>query len=139
MYLQGSCICEKYTNQVYNLRVCKYLESHYSRIYEHLTVSCEGLADYRLDICGNVKTSTKFFCLESLALVKYNTFAESFAKTRAVSGSPCVFWSLSFISAWCAVLLFTHAQHLVTLTHPRSEPDPNIEHGDADTLCRRVK
>ena len=72
-------------------------------------------------------------------LIKYNTFAKSFTKIRAVSSSSYIFWSLSFISAWCAVLLFTHAQHLVTLTHPRSEPDPNIEHGDADTLCWRVK
>lgn len=135
LYLQGSYIYEKYPNRVHNPRVYKYFENRYSRICEYVAVSCEDRTNYRLNISGNIKISTKIFVVK--VLLENIIFLPKFifAKIRAVSSSPYIFWSLSFISAWCAVLLFTHAQHLVTLTHPRSEPDPNIEHGDADTLC----
>jgi len=55
LYLEKSCICEQYTNRVYNPRVCKYLENHNFHIYEHLAVSCESFVNYRLNILRKYK------------------------------------------------------------------------------------
>lgn len=142
-------ICEDHANRGYSSRVRKYLDDHYPLVFARLppnSVSCEDLITTliftllgRGSLYKDVAELNARGTSQGIPRVKYvQYFRQEFRyKIRAVSIRRVLSFGLSLITALHGVrlLIFTHTQHLVTLTHPRSEPDPNFEHGDADTLC----